>query len=109
MSVFDNNKKNKSKKQYFAATSIDDTSTDTAPTPKSLDELVKGGRGEARNSKPQGQKRGRGRPKLEHTQEKEFVMIVLTKEQKDELKRRAEKANLSMSKYIMLKVFGFDT
>ena len=106
MSVFDDNKKNKSKKQYFGITSVNDTSVEQEP--KSLEELKKAGRGEARNSKPQGQKRGRGRPKLEHTQEKEFVMIVLTKEQKDELKRRAEKANLSMSKYIMVKIFGVD-
>ena len=106
MSVFDDDKKSKGKKQYFVFP--EDTSIDTTKTPESLEELKKAGRGEKRNANAKSQKRGRGRPKLEHTQEKEPVMVFLTKEQKDELKRRAEKANLSMSKYITLKVFGLD-
>lgn len=107
MSVFDD-KKTKSKKSYFAATSIEDTSIDMTKIPKSIDELKKAGRGEQRqntSAKPKGK---RGRPKSEHIQEKESILVFLTKEQKAELKRRAEKADLSMTKYITIKVFGID-
>lgn len=103
MSVSNNEKKNKSKKQYFATTTTNDTSTEQ--TPKSFDEPIKDSDG-ASNSNPQEKKYGR--PKLKRSQNKESVMIFLTKEQKDELRRRAEKANLSMSKYVMLKIFGLD-
>ena len=102
MSVSNNERKNKSKKQYFATTTND---TSTEQTPKSFDEPIKDG-DEASNSNPQ--EKGYGRPKLERSQNKESVMIFLTKEQKDELRHRAEKANLSMSKYVMLKIFGLN-
>lgn len=93
MSVFDDNKKNKSKKQYFGITSVNDTSVEQEP--KSLEELKKAGRGEARNNKAQ-------KPK------KTGFWVYLNEEQKENLQARAKKANLSMSKYIMVKIFGVD-
>lgn len=89
----------KGKKSYFSA--LEDTSIDMTKTPNSLEELKKAGRG---NNKP---KKPRGRPKSE-LQDKEVVSLFLTKEQKEELRQRAKKADLPMSKYIMIKIFGLD-
>lgn len=99
MSVLDKN--NKSKKSYFSA--LEDTSIDMTKTPNSLEELKKAARGNVQNKT----KKSRGRPKSE-LQDKEVVSLFLTKEQKQQLRQRAKKADLPMTKYIMIKVFGLD-
>lgn len=103
MSVFDKNKKNSKKGFAF----VEDKSIDLNQTPKSIEELNKAGRGSLKKdtTKPKGKV---GRPKLEHIQEKEVVSLFLTKEQKEELRQRAKKADLPMTKYIMIKIFGLD-
>ena len=42
--------------------------------------------------------------KLKHEQ----IIVYLTKEQKDEITKRAKQSSLSVSKYVMLKVFGIN-
>lgn len=108
MSVFDNKNKKNSKKNFAF---VEDKSIDLNQTPKSIEELNKAGRGSQRKdtattiAKPKGKA---GRPKLEHIQEKEVVSLFLTKEQKEELRQRAKKADLPMTKYIIIKLFGLD-
>ncbi|HDX6281759.1 TPA: hypothetical protein RPW15_000185 [Campylobacter fetus subsp. venerealis] len=51
----------------------------------------------------------KGRPKLNDDQKRtEQVMIYLTKSQKDELTKKASQNNLSISKYVSIKIFGID-
>ena len=51
----------------------------------------------------------KGRPKLELDELKqEQIVIYLTKEQKDEITKKAKQSSLSVSKYVMLKVFGIN-
>ncbi len=38
----------------------------------------------------------------------EQIIVYLTKEQKDEITKRAKQSSLSVSKYVMLKVFGIN-
>ena len=83
---------------------IEDNSTQTDPKEKNLDKFISSGRGETRKSL-----NPKGRPKLkEEDLKKETVMIYLTKEQKQLLSEKAEKASLSVSKYVILKIFGID-
>lgn len=101
MSVFDS--KNKEKKAKLAF--VDDNSIDTEQTPQSLAELNKSGRGANPSKKGKG-----GRPKMDKSkkQPKQVIAIHISDEQKAELKARAEKANLSMASYIIVKLFGVD-
>lgn len=74
------------------------------PKEKNLEEFVSSGRGQTRKSL-----NPKGRPKLKKEYRKEeTIMIYLTKEQKDVLTEKAKKASLSVSKYVILKVFGMD-
>lgn len=51
----------------------------------------------------------KGRPPVDDRYKKtEQVMIYLTKDQKNELVKKAKENNLSISKYIAIKVFGID-
>lgn len=51
----------------------------------------------------------KGRPEIpEHKKKKHYVMVYLTEEQKKELMNKAETNNLSLSKYIAIKLFGID-
>lgn len=51
----------------------------------------------------------RGRPKKAKQDLKtEPVIVYMTKEQKESLQEKAEKSSLSVSKYILLKVFGLE-
>lgn len=69
-----------------------------------LDDFVKSGRGQNKTSL-----NSKGRPKLdEENLKNETVMIYLTREQKEQLQEKAKKASLSVSKYILVKVFGID-
>ncbi|MDN5071412.1 hypothetical protein O8C76_10310 [Aliarcobacter butzleri] len=92
---------NKKDKKPFAF--VEDNSTKLDPK-ENLEEFVSSGRGQTIKSL-----NPKGRPKLKEEElKKETVMIYLTKEQKKLLSEKAEKASLSVSKYILLKIFGID-
>ncbi|MFW0695666.1 plasmid mobilization protein [Aliarcobacter butzleri] len=94
--------KKKDSSKHFAF--VEDNATQLDPKEKNLDEFVSSGRGQTRKSL-----NPKGRPKLKEEElKKETVMIYLTKEQKKLLSEKAEKASLSVSKYILLKIFGID-
>ncbi|AZL54399.1 hypothetical protein EI285_07340 [Aliarcobacter skirrowii] len=69
-----------------------------------LDEFINSGRGQTKkvlNTK--------GRPKLDKDELKqEQIVIYLTRDQKDEITKKAKQSSLSVSKYVMLKVFGIN-
>ena len=51
----------------------------------------------------------KGGPKVDKDDLKqEQIVIYLTKEQKDEITKKAKQSSLSVSKYVMLKVFGIN-
>src|SRR5574344_1722751 len=69
-----------------------------------LDEFVSSARGESKKVL-----NPKGRPKLKTDELKqEQIVIYLTKEQKDEITKKAKQSSLSVSKYVMLKVFGIN-
>lgn len=71
--------------------------------PQNLNELNKSGRGAKKKGKG-------GRPKMDESkrQTKRTLLIYLSDEQKAKLEEKAKKANLSMSAYIIVKLFGVD-
>lgn len=71
--------------------------------PQNLNELNKSGRGAKKKGKV-------GRPKMDESkrQTKRTLLIYLSDEQKAKLEEKAKKANLSMSAYITVKLFGVD-
>ena len=88
----------KNEKKSFAF--VEDNSIDNES--KQLDEFVSSARGESKKVL-----NPKGRPKLDKEELKqEQIVIYLTKEQKDEITKRAKQSSLSVSKYMMLKVFG---
>lgn len=92
-------KKTKDEKNY--------PSVDTTKTPSSVDEPKKARRGRPQKQKTPAKPKGKGgRPKEHDKNEKEIVVFYLNKEQKEELRRRAKKANLPISSYIIVKLFG---
>lgn len=102
MSVFKKEGAPKEKKKSFAFPEENEekNSQDAA----NLDEFLKSGRG-------QGKKvlNPKGRPRLEDDEKKqETIMIYVTKDQKETLQTKAKNSSLSVSKYILLKVFGVD-
>ena len=69
-----------------------------------LDEFVNSGIGQTKKVL-----NPKGRPKLQKDELKqEQIVIYLTKEQKDEITKKAKQSSLSVSKYVMLKVFGIN-
>ena len=71
---------------------------------KELDDFVSFARGETKKVL-----NPKGRPKLEQDELKqEQIVIYLTKEQKDEITKKAKQSSLSVSKYVMIKVFGIN-
>ena len=69
-----------------------------------LDEFVNSGRGQTKKVL-----NPKGRPKVDKDDLKqEQIVIYLTKEQKDEITKKAKQSSLSVSKYVMLKVFGIN-
>ena len=90
----------KNEKKSFAF--VEDNSIDNES--KQLDEFVSSARGESKKVL-----NPKGRPKLDKEELKqEQIVIYLTKEQKDEITKRAKQSSLSVSKYVMLKVFGIN-
>lgn len=90
----------KNEKKSFAF--VEDNSVDNES--KQLDEFVSSARGESKKVL-----NPKGRPKLDKEELKqEQIVIYLTKEQKDEITKRAKQSSLSVSKYMMLKVFGIN-
>ena len=69
-----------------------------------LDEFVNSGRGQTKKVL-----NPKGRPKVDKDDLKhEQIVIYLTKEQKDEITKKAKQSSLSVSKYVMLKIFGIN-
>lgn len=106
MSVFDKKNENKEnnkvgvKKTTFAfIENIDDEKA------QSLEKLLKKPNQELNQDK---KSRARGRPKLLNKKEKIGVWVYLTEEQKQELEIKAKEANLSVSKFITIKLFGLN-
>ena len=88
----------KNEKKSFAF--VEDNSVDNES--KELNEFVSSARGETKKAL-----NPKGRPKLNNDELKqEQIVIYLTKEQKDEITKRAKQSSLSVSKYVMIKVFG---
>ena len=91
---------NKNKQKSLAFVEDKNTQKDI----NELDEFVNSGRGQTKKVL-----NPKGRPKLELDELKqEQIVIYLTKEQKDEITKRAKQSSLSVSKYVMLKVFGIN-
>jgi len=90
----------KNEKKSFAF--VEDNSVDNES--KELNEFVSSARGETKKAL-----NPRGRPKLNKDELKEEqIVIYLTNEQKDEITKKAKQSSLSVSKYVMLKVFGIN-
>ena len=71
---------------------------------KEIDDFVSSGRGQTKKVL-----NPRGRPKLNKDELKEEqIVIYLTNEQKDEITKKAKQSSLSVSKYVMLKIFGIN-
>ena len=69
---------------------------------KKIDDFVSSGRGETKKAL-----NPRGRPKLNKDELKEEqIVIYLTNEQKDEITKKAKQSSLSVSKYVLVKIFG---
>ena len=69
---------------------------------KEIDDFVSSGRGETKKTL-----NPRGRPKLNKDELKEEqIVIYLTNEQKDEITKKAKQSSLSVSKYVLVKIFG---
>lgn len=88
----------KNEKKSFAF--VEDNSVDNES--KELNEFVSSARGETKKAL-----NPRGRPKLNKDELKEEqIVIYLTNEQKDEITRKAKQSSLSVSKYVLVKIFG---
>ena len=91
---------NKNKQKSFAFVEDQNTQNNV----NELDEFVNSGRGQTKKVL-----NPKGRPKLNEDELKhEQIIVYLTKEQKDEITKRAKQSSLSVSKYVMLKVFGIN-
>ncbi len=91
---------NKNKQKSFAFVEDKNTQNDI----NELDEFVNSGRGQTKKVL-----NPKGRPKLELDELKqEQIVIYLKKKKKDEITKRAKQSSLSVSKYVMLKVFGIN-
>lgn len=99
MSVFDKKDDTKKSKKNFAF--VEDNSINET---KNVDEFINSGRGQNKKSfNP------KGRPKINKEDLKNAnILVYLTKEQKIKLEEKAKNASLSVSQYILLKVFGID-
>ena len=88
----------KNEKKSFAF--VEDNSVDNES--KELNEFVSSGRGQTKKVL-----NPRGRPKLNKDELKEEqIVIYLTNEQKDEITKKAKQSSLSVSKYVLVKIFG---
>ena len=88
----------KNEKKSFAF--VEDQSTENNTT--EIDDFVNSGRGQTKKAL-----NPRGRPKLNTDELKEEqIVIYLTNEQKDEITKKAKQSSLSVSKYVLVKIFG---
>ena len=88
----------KNEKKSFAF--VEDQSTEN--NTKEIDDFVSSGRGQTKKVL-----NPRGRPKLrEEELKQEQIVIYLTQEQKDEITKKAKQSSLSVSKYVLIKIFG---
>ena len=88
----------KNEKKSFAF--VEDNSVDNES--KVLNEFVSSARSETKKTL-----NPRGRPKLNKDELKEEqIVIYLTNEQKDEITKKAKQSSLSVSKYVLVKIFG---
>ncbi len=88
----------KNEKKSFAF--VEDQSTENNTT--EIDDFVNSGRGQTKKVL-----NPRGRPKLKEEELKqEQIVIYLTQEQKDEITKKAKQSSLSVSKYVLIKIFG---
>ena len=88
----------KNEKKSFAF--VEDNSVDNES--KELNEFVSSARGKTKKTL-----NPRGRPKLNKDELKEEqIVIYLTNEQKDEITKKAKQSSLSVSKYVLVKIFG---
>ena len=91
---------NKNKQKSFAFVEDQNTQNNV----NELDEFVNSGRGQTKKVL-----NPKGRPKLNEDELKhEQIIVYLTKDQKDEITKKAKQSSLSVSKYVMLKVFGIN-
>ncbi len=91
---------NKSKQKSFAFVEDQNTQNNV----NELDEFLNSGRGQTKKVL-----NPKGRPKLNDDELKhEQIIVYLTKDQKDEITKKAKQSSLSVSKYVMLKVFGIN-
>ena len=103
-----------SNKKKFAF--VEDDSIDLSQTPSSLEELKLSGRGGSKASsatkselkQPKASQGKRGRPKSENKDKQHSVVIHLNDKQKEMLMAKAKNANLPMSNYIVIKLFGIE-
>ncbi len=94
-------KKEKKPRSSFAFVETNETDSQDA---QDLNTFLGSGRG-------QGKKvlNPKGRPRLEDNEKKqETIMIYVNKGQKNTLQEKAKNSSLSVSKYILLKLFGVD-
>jgi hypothetical protein len=109
MSVFNNKKKDpdpgkggQNKPRNSFAFVEDDSQNEKDP--QDIKDFLSSGRGDSKKSL-----NPRGRPRVSQDDKKqETVLIYLTKKQKKELENKAKNSSLSVSKYVLLKVFGID-
>ncbi|MDX9961312.1 MAG: hypothetical protein RBS32_07570 [Aliarcobacter sp.] len=88
----------KNEKKSFAF--VEDQSIENNTT--EIDDFVNSGRGQTKKAL-----NPRGRPKLKEEELKqEQIVIYLTQEQKDEITKKAKQSSLSVSKYVLIKIFG---
>jgi hypothetical protein len=88
----------KNEKKSFAF--VEDKSLDNDV--KEIDDFVISGRGQTKKVL-----NPRGRPKLNKDELKEEqIVIYLTNEQKNEITKKAKQSSLSVSKYVLVKIFG---
>ncbi|KGI55177.1 plasmid mobilization protein [Campylobacter sp. MIT 97-5078] len=87
-------KDNAKAKKSFAF--VEDKSMDTNKVPQSLDELIKDSRSKLAKKTNKKNNKNTG------------IYIYLTEEQKELLRSKAKKANLPMSNYILIKLFGLE-
>lgn len=105
MSVFKKKEDTPKEKKSSFAFVEDVTDVSEKKETENLDDFITSGRGQAKKKSLN----PKGRPKLDKNEKKEeTVVIYLSKEQKELLQDKAKKASVSVSKYILLKVFGID-
>lgn len=93
---------NKDKKSF--ALLENDIHTNTENKPQNVEGFVISAKGSQKNLRNLS-----GRPIIDDEKKKnKYIMIYVTEEQKKVLKEKAQNSNLSVSKYISIKLFGIE-